>query len=166
MTSVGRDNMRPIIERVHAGGTSAAFASTANAYGPAFFTWPNSQVVATRQDYSYAVKAGTFAGATTVPAKPGDVIVLWATGFGPTMPAAPGGVSVPASGGYPTASAPTVKINNTPATLYGAALAPGSAGLYQIAIQVPTTIADGDWPIQATIGNITSPAGTILSVHQ
>jgi uncharacterized protein (TIGR03437 family) len=149
-----------------AGGTSAAFATSANAYGPAFFTWPNNQVVATRQDFSYAVKAGTFAGATTLPAKPGDVIILWATGFGPTLPAAPLGVSVPASGGYPTASAPTVTINNLPATLYGAALAPGSAGLYQIAIQVPSNLADGDWPIQATIGNITSPAGTILSVHQ
>jgi uncharacterized protein (TIGR03437 family) len=149
-----------------AGGTSAVSATTANAYGPAFFTWPSSQVVATRQDYSYAVKAGTFAGATTVPAKPGDVIILWATGLGPTVPAAPAGVSVPASGGYPTATAPTVTINNSPVTVYGAALAPGSAGLYQIAIQVPSLLADGDWPIQATIGNAASPAGTILSVHQ
>jgi uncharacterized protein (TIGR03437 family) len=148
------------------GGTSAAFATTASAYGPAFFLWPSNQVVATRQDYSYAAKAGTFASATTVAAKPGDVIILWATGFGPTLPAAPPGVSVPASGGYPTASAPTVTVDNTPAIVYGAALAPGSAGLYQIAIQVPTTLADGDWPIQATIGGVVSPAGTILSVHQ
>ena len=149
-----------------AAGTSAAFATTANAYGPAFFTWPNNQVVATRQDYSYAVKAGTFTSATTVAAKPGDVLILWATGFGATLPAAPLGTSVPASGGYPTATAPTVTINNLPATVYGAALAPGSAGLYQIAIQAPTSLGDGDWPVQATIGGVTSLAGTILSVHQ
>jgi uncharacterized protein (TIGR03437 family) len=149
-----------------AAGASTAFSATAGAYGPAFFLWPGSQVVATRQDYSYAAKAGTFAGSTTVPAKPGDVLILWATGYGPTTPPAPSGASVPASGGYSTASAPTVTINNTPATVYGAALAPGSAGLYQIAIQVPTTLADGDWPIQATIGGVASPAGTILSVHQ
>jgi uncharacterized protein (TIGR03437 family) len=149
-----------------AGGTSTAFTTTASAYGPAFFLWPNSQVVATRTDYSYAVKAGTFAGSTTVPAKPGDVIVLWATGFGPTVPAAPPGVSVPASGGYSTASAPLVTVNGISATVYGGALAPGSAGLYQIAIQVPSTLANGDWPIQATIGGVASPAGTILSVHQ
>ena len=67
------------------------------------------------------------------------------------------------SGGYSTASAPTVTVNNTPAIVYGAALAPGSAGLYQIAIQVPTTLADGDWPIQASIGGVTSPTGIILS---
>ena len=146
------------------GGASASFATTANVYGPAFFLWPGSQVVATRQDYSYAVKAGTFAGATTVAAKPGEVIILWATGFGPTMPAAPSGVSVPGSGGYPTASSPIVTINNTPVIVYGAALAPGSAGLYQIAIQVPNTLADGDWPIQASIGGTLSPTEIVLSV--
>jgi len=148
------------------GGTSASFQTTADAYGPAFFAWPGNQVVATRTDYSYAVKAGTFAGATTVAAKPGDVIVLWATGFGPTIPVAPLGVATPGNGSYPTASAPTVTVNNTTAIVYGAALASGSAGLYQIAIQVPPSLADGDWPIQAMIGGILSPAGTILSVHQ
>jgi uncharacterized protein (TIGR03437 family) len=146
------------------GGTSASFTASASVYVPAFFLWPNSQVVATRQDYSYAVKAGTFTAATTVAAKPGEVLILWGTGFGPTFPAAPSGVSVPASGGYSTASAPTVTINNTQATVYGAALAPGSAGLYQIAIQVPATLADGDWPIQASIGGVSSPTGIVLSV--
>ncbi len=146
------------------GGTEASFASTASLYGPAFFLWPGSQAVATRQDYSYAVKAGTFAGVTTVAAKPGEVIILWATGFGPTMPAAPLGVAVPVTGGYPTASSPAVTIDNTPVLVYGAALAPGSAGLYQIAIQVPTTLADGDWPIQVSIGGALSPTGIVLSI--
>jgi uncharacterized protein (TIGR03437 family) len=146
-------------------GTSATFASAASAYGPAFFVWPGNQVVATRTDYSYAVKAGTFAGATTVAAKPGDVIVLWATGFGPTNPAAPAGVAVPSDQAYDTGTLPSVTIDNVPATVYGAALAPGSVGLYQIAIQVPPSLADGDWPIQALIAGVLSPAETILSVH-
>jgi uncharacterized protein (TIGR03437 family) len=148
-----------------ASGTSAAFASIASAYGPAFFGWPDNQVVATRTDYSYAVKAATFAGATTVAAKPGDVIVLWATGFGPTNPTIPTGVVVPSDQTYATSSLPSITIDNVSATVYGAALAPGSAGLYQIAIQVPPSLADGDWPIQALIGGAMSPAGTILSVH-
>jgi uncharacterized protein (TIGR03437 family) len=146
------------------GGASYSFTATASLYGPAFFLWPGSQAVATHQDYSYAVKPGTFAGAATVAAKPGEVLILWGTGFGPTFPAAPVGVSVPASGGYSTASAPTVTIDNTPAIVYGGALAPGSAGLYQIAIQVPATLADGDWPIQASIGGALSPTGIVLSV--
>jgi uncharacterized protein (TIGR03437 family) len=60
---------------------------------------------------------------------------------------------------------PSITIDNMSATVYGAALAPGSVGLYQIAIQVPLSLADGDWPIQALIGGVLSPAGTILSVH-
>jgi uncharacterized protein (TIGR03437 family) len=148
-----------------AGGTSAIFTATASQYGPAFFLWPGSQPVATRQDYSYAAKAGTFSGAATTPAKPGEALILWVTGLGPTIPAAPAGVAIPSDQTYSTASVPTVAINNTAATVYGAALAPGSAGLYQIAIQVPNTLADGDWAIQASIGGTQSPAGTILSVH-
>ena len=147
------------------GGTSVVFSTTASEYGPAFFVWPGNQAVATRTDYSYAVKPGTFAGATTVAAKPGDVIVLWATGFGPTNPAAPTGVAVPSDQAYATSSTPSITIDSLSATVYGAALAPGSAGLYQIAIQVPPSLADGDWPVQALIGGVLSPAGTILSVH-
>jgi uncharacterized protein (TIGR03437 family) len=147
-------------------GSSAAFTATAAQYGPAFFLWPASQVVATRQDYSLAVKAGTFSGSTTVAAKPGEVLVLWATGFGPTSPAAPAGVAVPGDKAYSTTTPPVVTIGNMSALVYGAALAPGSVGLYQIAIQVPLSLADGDWPVQASIGGATSPAGAVISVKQ
>lgn len=97
--------------------------------------------------------------------KPGEVIILWATGFGPTSPAPPTGGAVPSDKAYPTSLPPSITIDNVPATVYGAALAPGSAGLYQIAIQVPPSLADGDWPIQALIAGVQSPVGTILSVH-
>ena len=66
-------------------GNSAAFNVTVNTLGPAFFRRPNNQVVATRQDYSYAVANGTFPGTTTTPAKPGDILILWGTGFGRTI---------------------------------------------------------------------------------
>jgi hypothetical protein len=71
----------------------------------------------------------------------------------------------PGRSDLPTASAPAVTINNAPAIVFGAALAPGAVGLYQIAIHVPNTLADGDWPIQANIGGVQSPAGTLLSVQ-
>ena len=147
-------------------GTGAAFTATAAAYGPAFFTWPGNQVVATRQDYSLAAKDGTFAGATTVAAKPGDVLILWGTGFGPTIPAAPPGIQVPSAVTYSTSTAPSVTINNVAATVYGAALAPGFAGLYQVAIQVPNSLANGDWPLSVSIGGVRSASGLVLSVKQ
>jgi len=147
------------------GGTSAALTVTSSQFGPAFFSWPGSQAVATRQNFDLAVKNGTFGG-TTVPAKPGEVIILWGTGFGPTTPPAPTGVQVPSDQTYSTSALPSVTINNIPATVYGAALAPGYAGLYQVAIQVPASLADGDWPIVASIGGVKSVSGIVISVKQ
>lgn len=145
--------------------STGVFNAPSSLYGPAFFLWPGSQAVATRQDYSYAAMSGTFAGLTTIPAKPGDVLILWGTGFGPTNPAVPIGIPVPGDQTYSAATPPSVTINNLPATVYGAALAPGYGGLYQVAIQVPTSLADGDWPIVASAGGASSPAGVLLSVR-
>ncbi|MBI2690243.1 MAG: hypothetical protein HYX27_28385 [Acidobacteria bacterium] len=82
------------------------------------------------------------------------------------MPPIPYGVQVPADATYSTAIAPLVTVNGISATVHGAALAPGYAGLYQIAIQVPPSLADGDWPIIATIGGASSPSGVMLSVRR
>jgi len=144
--------------------SSPPFSVTSTQYGPAFFAWPANQVVATRQDFTWAVKDGTFSGATTIAAKPGEVIILWGTGFGPTSPATPVGVQVPLDAIYSTPP-PTVSVNNLPATVYGSALAPGNAALYQVAFQVPTSLADGDWPVVATIGGAQSPS-IVLSVKK
>ena len=127
-------------------------------YGPAIRQSPRDQ------DYSYAAKSGTFAGLTTIAAKPGDVLILWGTGFGPTTPATPVGIPIPGDTTFLASNAPTITVNNVQATFYGAALAPGYAGLYQVAIQVPTPLADGDWPIIATVGGVSSPTGVVLSV--
>lgn len=140
-------------------------------YAPAFFT-VGTQVVATRQDYSYALKNGTVAGVTTIPAKPGDVLILWGTGFGPTTPDTLSGAVTPSDKSYATSTPVTVTIGNASATVYGAALAPGLAGLYQVAIQVPASLANGDFPIVATAGSVTllnavsSPSGVVLTVQK
>jgi uncharacterized protein (TIGR03437 family) len=147
-------------------GTSFPFIANFAQYSPAFFTWPGNQVVATRTDYSYAVAPGTFPGATAVAAKPGDVLILWGTGLGPTTPAAPAGVEVPSTPTYNTSSPVAVTIDNVPATVYGAALAPGFASLYQVAIQVPTALPNGTWPIVASVGGVQSPSTVVLNVQQ
>ena len=144
-------------------GTSAPVNSTAGIYGPAFFPWPGSQAVATRPDYTLVARPGTFPAAATTAAKPGEVIVLWGTGFGPTSPAATPGVSTPASQVYSTATLPAVTLGGTTLQVLGAALTPGSAGLYQIAVQLPM-LSDGTYSIQASIGGSQSPASTVLAI--
>jgi uncharacterized protein (TIGR03437 family) len=146
-------------------GTSQAAMTQLSAETPAFFQW-GTYAVATRQDFSYAVKNGGIAGLTTTPAKPGDVIILWGTGFGATSPAAPAGMQTPSSATYNTATAVSVTVGGKSATVYGAALAPGYAGLYQVAIQIPASLANGDYPVVATINGSPSLSTTLITVQQ
>ena len=146
-------------------GTSAPVTAVLQMPQPAFFQW-GSYAVATRQDFSPAVKGGTFPGLTTVPAKPGDIIILWGTGFGPTSPLAPVGAEVPSSPTYYTASSVSVTVGNTPATVYGTALSPGYAGLYQVGIQIPTSLANGDYSVVATVPGARSPSSTLITVQK
>jgi uncharacterized protein (TIGR03437 family) len=145
-------------------GSSAPFATNSQLYSPAFFPWPGNQPVATHVDYSAAAKSGSFSGLTTVPAKPGDVIALWGTGFGPTNPVVPAGQE-------PTVAAPatqnpvTVTLGGTPVPVLGAVLS-GYAAVYQIAIQIPESMPDGDYPILASVNGVQSPGNVVLSVHQ
>jgi uncharacterized protein (TIGR03437 family) len=121
--------------------------------------------VATRVDFTPAAKNGTLSGVATVPAKPGETIILWGTGFGPTDPVAPAGIEVPFGTIYRTATAVTVTVGGVPAAVYGAALSPGYAGLYQVAFVVPSSLQSGDYPIIATISGAQSPPSALLTMQ-
>lgn len=146
-------------------GTTAPVTVNVAAQAPAFFLWPGNQAVATRIDWSLAVKPGTFAGLTTTAAHPGDIIILWGTGFGATTPPVTPGIEVPADQAY-NCDPVTATLGGQPVTVYGCALSPGYAGLYQVAIQVPTTQASGDYALRVMIDGAVSPPGVILSVAQ
>ena len=94
------------------------------------------------------------------------MIILWGTGFGPTSPSAPAGVETPATTTYNTATPVSVTVGGKPATVYGAALTPGCAGLYQVAIQIPASLANGDYPVSASISGTQSPATILITVQQ
>lgn len=141
------------------GGTSLSASVTSQQVIPGLFEWPNNQPVATHENYQDAAAPGTFAGLTTVPAAPGETIILWGSGFGPTSPANPFGVAIPATPTYPTTSNVSVMFNNAPLTVYEnlAFLTAGSAGLFQVAVTLPATIANGSYPLSVTIGGVSSP---------
>jgi uncharacterized protein (TIGR03437 family) len=148
------------------GSTGPAGTAQLQAVSPAFFLWSGKYVVATRPDFSLAAGAGLFQGIGTVPAKPGDTIILWGTGFGATNPAVAPGVLPPMNQVASVAGAVTVTIGNTAATVLGAALAPGNPGLYQIAVQVPGSVPDGDLAVVAQVSGIQSSSGVLLSVKR
>jgi uncharacterized protein (TIGR03437 family) len=144
--------------------TSSSFAASSQQYGPAFWPWPDNQPVATHLDYTFAAKGGSLAGATTVPAKPGEVIILWGTGFGPTSPVVPAGQLPGQNAGAPTLNPVTVTLNGIGISVLGAALS-SDPGNYQVSVQIPTGIASGSYPLVAIVDGVPSPT-TTFTVQQ
>jgi len=70
------------------------------------------------------------------------------------------------SGAPVTATLPTVTVGGLPATVIGAALSPGLAGVYQVAIQLPDNVPAGDVEVRATIGGQQSPENVYLYVRR
>ncbi|HMC59757.1 MAG TPA: choice-of-anchor V domain-containing protein, partial [Candidatus Solibacter sp.] len=148
------------------GLTGAAATAQLQTAAPAFFLWSGKYAVATRSDFSLVAPANLFQGVTTTPAKPGDVIILWGTGFGATTPVVDPGVLPPSDQLAGVANTVTVTVAGVPATVVGAALAPGNAGLYQIAVQIPDSVSDGDQPVVTQVSGIASPSNVFLSVQR
>jgi uncharacterized protein (TIGR03437 family) len=162
--NVGTGNVTVTVK--NSAGTSNAFTAVSQTVQPAFFLWPGGYSVATHQDFTYAIKNGTFAGVTTTPASPGETIILWGTGFGPTTPAFPVGIATPSTTAYLSGTV-TVTIGGVSASVYqsSAALAANFASLYQLAVTVPSSLAAGDYPVVATINGVQSPTTTMLTVQ-
>ncbi len=144
-------------------GISNTFTIQSASVQPAFFEW-GTYAVATDQNYNWLVPNGTFS-TPTAPAYPGEVVILWGTGFGPTTPAAPAGQVVPTTPEFQVKGV-TVTVGGVSAQVYATALSSGWAGLYQVAITVPSTLADGTYDVVATVGGVSSPAGVKLTVQQ
>jgi uncharacterized protein (TIGR03437 family) len=95
----------------------------------------------------------------TVPAHPGDVLLLFGTGFGPTNPASPIGTTFGTAN--PTATV-TATFGGVPATVQFAGLvAPGE---YQFNILVPNVPA-GDNLVVLTVGGATTQANAYVAVQ-
>lgn len=145
-------------------GTSSTFTAQMRPAVPAFFPWAQKYVVATRTDFSLVGPPNLFQGLATTPAKPGEVVILWGTGFGATNPAAPAGRVV--TGTHNLVTGPAVRIGGLPAEYLGGALTAGYAGLYQIAVRVPASAPDGELAVVAEFPGASSPANMFLAVQR
>jgi uncharacterized protein (TIGR03437 family) len=97
------------------------------------------------------------------PAKPGQAIVAYGIGFGPVSPANPSGVITTAANSI--AAPVTFAFGSTPATVSYFGLAPGFVGLYQFNLTVPSTLANGDYPITVSVGGTPLTQKMSLTVH-
>lgn len=101
------------------------------------------------------------------PAQPGEVVVLFASGLGPTNPAAiPDQIPQAAATVTPLSSF-TLELNGVavdPRQILYAGVVPTFAGLFQINLQLPTIVAANP-EVRISYAGIVSPAGRILPVQ-
>jgi uncharacterized protein (TIGR03437 family) len=149
------------IQLTNNGAASSTFMAQAQAESPSFYVINGGPyVLATHADFSLIGPTTLYPGFST-PAQPGETIVVYATGFGPTStPVVSGAISQ--SGTLPTL--PAVTIGGAPATVIFAGLV--APGQFQFNMVVPSSLADGDQPMTATYNGLTTQAGTLINVHQ
>jgi len=152
----------PVSVQLSYNGASATSTAQMQQFTPAFFIFNNDKYIASRHaDFSLLGPTSLFPGAST-PAKPGEVILLFGTGFGPTSPAITNGQVL--TGAPALTNAVTVQIGGVAVTPSFAGLS--ATGLYQINVQVPAAAPNGDVPVVATIGGVSSPATAFISVQR
>jgi len=104
--------------------------------------------------------ATLFPGAST-PAKPGEQIALYGSGFGlPASPITNGSASQAGS----LATMPVCTVGANQASVASAALA--GAGLLQIQLTIPPNTANGDNPVTCTSSRCTTAAGAVRAAQQ
>jgi len=135
------------------GTPSLPFNVTLDAYAPAIFSSDGSGSGPGR-----ILTPGNAKITGSAPAHTGDTVVVFAVGLGATNPPTPTGVATAAN---PTAATATVTMGGASATVLFAGVTPGSAGLYQINVKVPTGV-QGTVPVVLSIGGKSTTASITL----
>ena len=144
----------------------APVAISIQSYAPAFFTLDGHNVAAQHDTFEPLADPAAVPGA--FPAKPGDWVILYGTGFGLTQPNYQAG-ELPL-GPAPLRDPLTISIGGAAVPsediLY-AGLSPGSiSGLYQFNVRIPDGAAAGDLTVTATIGGAQTQSGVTIPVRQ
>ncbi len=143
------------------GVVSANFMVQAQAESLSFFVFGGGPyIAATHADGTYIGPTSLYPGFTT-PAQPGETIMMYANGFGPT--------STPVVSGSETQSGtlspmPAITIGGVAAKVTFAGLA--AAGQFQFNVVVPPTLANGDQSTMAMYNGLTTQAGTLITVQR
>jgi uncharacterized protein (TIGR03437 family) len=141
---------------------------------PGFFLFPplandgliaarfNADAVAVAPDGMFVDQHGT-----SRPAKPGEIIVLYGTGWGETMVAlGTGELATGAAELLPQAN-PMVTFGGIPMAaedVFYVGVTPGTAGLYQLAIRVPASAIPGDNQVVLTVYGKSTPLGPVVPI--
>ena len=139
-------------------GAGNIFTTPTASFAPALFLFAPHYPAAAHADGTYIGPPNLLPDTITAPAKPGEVIMLYGTGFGPSDPAIPAG-QVPGAA-EPLAQQVTVTIGGMPATVLSFLVSPGT---YQFNVTVPD-LPDGDAALSLSIVGSTTQDGLLLSI--
>jgi uncharacterized protein (TIGR03437 family) len=150
----------------NAAGASQPFTATAAAVRPAFYA-PFAQegrffVTAVALDGTFVGKRGVDPRVTRG-ARPGEILQVFATGFGATNPVVS---TTQIFSGAPAVTTPVrVRFGETVATVAGSGnlVAPG---LYQFNVTVPATLQSGDIALLAEVGGVMSSNAVFMTVER
>jgi len=148
-------------------GMTAIKTATELQTSPAFFV-----IDAPAQHVAAVHLSGSLLGPTSLsqpgypftPAKPGEMVELYATGFGQTNPPFTGQLTNIGPYALSLATLPIVTIGNLPATVSFAGLV--TPGLYQFNVTVPTSAPNGDLPLVASYNGSLTQSGVLITVQQ
>jgi len=132
-------------------------------FAPGIFQLAGGQgIIVIANTATIAVPVGSIPGLQTRPAHPGEFLSIYATGLGPVTNQPPSGTLAPGNPRSLTTTTPSVTIGELPAPVRSSGLTPGFAGLYQVDVQVPLTVAGGNAvQVVLSIGGATSNTVTI-----
>ena len=135
------------------------------ARSPAFFTFTGSTIAA--QHTNFAPLADPAVIPAGRPARPGDSIILYGTGFGLTVPAFQAGEIADRTALLRDAISVTIGgVALRPENILYAGLAPGSiSGLYQFNVRIPETVRAGDAPVVIEVGGARTQTGLTIPVR-
>ncbi len=145
------------VQLTNNGGATAAFTAQAQPLSPSFFVLNGGPYVVAQHiaDNSLVGPASLIAGSTT-PAQPGETVVLYANGFGPTSPPVVSGSSTQSGTLSPL---PVVTIGGLTAAVQFAGLI--SPGLFQFNVTIPAGAPSGDNALIATYNGAEALAALI-----
>ena len=157
----------PVVVNLN-GQPSVKFNIAIQSLAPSFFTFgppasePGKYLAAEHLSGALLGKVDLFPGTSstfTTPAKPGETIQLFGTGFGLTSPPiAPGIVTDKLYNLTPT---PTATVGTMNAAVAFAGLIPSLSQVYQFDITIPSNAPNGDLPLVVTVNGVKSVSGLI-----
>jgi adhesin/invasin len=141
------------VEVITQAGQGSPVTPTITSVQPGLYVYQDLRAKALNQDLTLHTPQ--------TPIPPGNYVLLYMTGTGPTTPPVADGQPAPVNPLATLNGSVEATIGEVPAYVPFAGLAPGFAGLIQVNVRVPSGLASGDQPVFVTINGVSANAGLI-----